>query len=152
MAITYRRALMKDMDFLVESRLTFLHLTPADERYAAMKKQIRAYFLKALKNSRCEAIFALDGEKVVGTGLVFYYDSVPSLYIPNGRNAYITSMYVQEDYRRQGIASKILKKLMRLAMKKGCRVFFLSATEMGRPLYEKVGFTDTRGTMTLKLT
>ena len=76
----------------------------------------------------------------MGTGVAFYYHSVPSQFNPHGKNAYITSMYVAEHYRRRGIATQILDRLVQTAKTRGYRIFFLQESAMGRPLYEKYGF------------
>lgn len=87
----------------------------------------------------------------IGTGIVFYYDSVPSLFNPTGKNAYVTSMYVNPGYRCRGIGTEILERVIKCAKKRGVTAMFLSASEMGRPLYEKRGFTDSKNGMMLDL-
>ena len=49
-------------------------------------------------------------------------------------------MYTDPAYRRRGIATEVLDKLVKAALEKGARYISLEATTMGRPLYEKYGF------------
>ena len=53
-------------------------------------------------------------------------------------------------YRRKGIAYQTLNLLVADAKNKGIDAISLEATEMGRPLYEKFGFTGMNDEMELK--
>ena len=151
MEIIYRNAIMEDIDFLVDSRLDFINISYADESYELLKSNLYLYFEKGLLEKQCDIVLAEVDSLVIGTGIIFYYNSVPSLFNPWGRNAYITSMFVNEKYRRQGIASTILDKLIRTARVKEYRIFLLREAEMGKPLYEKYGFHEGKKGMLLKL-
>jgi len=151
MAITYRPATLADLNFLIEARLDFIHLSTADSQYDFIQTNIRRYFEKALKENQCDSVLAEQNDTVIGTGIVFYYDSVPSLFNPCGKNAHVTSMFVDEKCRRQGIATAILDKLILVAKAKGYPIFLLQPSEMGKPLYEKYGFSEGQKGMLLKL-
>jgi GNAT superfamily N-acetyltransferase len=60
-------------------------------------------------------------------------------------------MFVNEKYRRQGIASIILDRLIQTALHKGYHIFMLQESDMGKPLYEKYGFHEGKKGMILKL-
>ena len=151
MEVIYRNAIMEDIDFLVDSRLDFINISYADESYELLKSNLYLYFEKGLLEKQCDIVLAEVDSSVIGTGIIFYYNSVPSLFNPWGKNAYITSMFVNEKYRRQGIASTILDKLIRTARVKEYRIFLLQESKMGKPLYEKYGFHEGKNGMLLKL-
>lgn len=140
MEIAYRVATIDDIDFLVESRLDFIHIFKSDSDYLLLKSNIQNYFEKGFKENQFCIILAECENSVIGTGIIFYYDAVPSLFNPWGKNAYITSMFVNENYRRCGIATSILDKLIQNSKSKGYHVFILQESDMGKPLYEKYGF------------
>ena len=50
------------------------------------------------------------------------------------------NVYTKEEYRRQGIARKMVEILIDNAKRKGVTEISLDATESGRPLYESLGF------------
>lgn len=58
-------------------------------------------------------------------------------------------MYTHPDYRRRGIAYKMLDILVNEAKSKGINAISLEATEMGRPVYEKYGFVQMKNEMEL---
>ena len=122
-----------------------------NEQYEVIKENCYAYFRDSLQNGLCDIILAEEDEKILGTAIVFYYQSVPSSFNVTGRNAYITSMYVEEEFRRKGIATAMLQQLMDVAKKKGYSIIMLNASEMGKGLYEKFGFTEIQNGMILDL-
>ncbi|MDE7429809.1 MAG: GNAT family N-acetyltransferase, partial [Lachnospiraceae bacterium] len=61
----------------------------------------------------------------------------------------IMNMYTAPEYRRQGIARRTLDLLVAEAKERGVLPVSLEATEMGRPLYEKYGFSAMRDEMEL---
>ena len=151
MGIRYRNATIDDIDYLVESRLEFINISFNDENYELIKSNLYIYFKHGLNEKQCDIILAEADSLVIGTGIIFYYDSVPSLFNPWGKTAYITSMFVNEKYRRQGIALTILDKLIKIALLKDCHVFLLQESDIGKPLYEKYGFHEGKKGMILKI-
>lgn len=148
--ITYRDAGLNDVDLLVLLRLNFLEVARSDDCFQKLEANIKDYFTEKLLRDECTVILAEDKSNVIGTGIVFFYDSVPSVSNPRGKNAYITSMYVNERYRRQGIGRTILSKLVETAKAKKCQAVLLSATETGKKLYLKHGFVDVKNNMVFK--
>ena len=61
------------------------------------------------------------------------------------------NIYTAPAYRRRGVARRIVEKLIEDAKARGIRSVLLEATEMGRSLYESLGFEDAQGYMRLKL-
>lgn len=151
MEVHYREATIDDIDFLVHSRLDFIDVHSTDMNYELIKGNLYLYFSSSLTEDKCNVVLAEVNKCVVGTGIVFYYDSVPSLFNPSGKNAYITSMFVNENYRRNGIATNILDRLVNIVKAKDCPAIFLAASAEGRPLYKKYGFCDSLQGMYIKL-
>lgn len=149
--MNYRTATTEDINLLVSLRLDFIKVYEDNEKYETLKENCYTYFNKAFANDTCDVILAEENGKCIGTGIVFYYDSVPSPFNITGKNSYITSMYVEPSYRRKGIGAEILERVIECVKKRGVKVIFLSASEMGRPLYVKRGFADSKNGMMLDL-
>lgn len=147
----YRTATEKDIDLLVAQRLEFVNVDVSDSDYEIVKMNCYSYFQKAFSDDTCDVMLAEHKGSCVGTGIVFYYDSVPSKFNITGKNAYITSMYVDSNYRKQGIGTTILEKLVEKAKMRGYRMIMLNASDMGKPMYRKMGFTNTQNGMILKI-
>lgn len=51
-------------------------------------------------------------------------------------------MFTHVDFRNKGIAKKLLERLVAEAETRNVQHLFLIASEMGKPLYKKNGFTE----------
>lgn len=78
-----------------------------------------------------------------------YIRIMPTFSHPTGKRAHLMNVYTRREYRRRGIARKMVELLIRETWKKGVTEISLDATESGRPLYESMGFTDSSECMTL---
>ncbi len=145
--VTYRFATLEDLSLLVRERLRFIKVTEAHEQYETVRENCRNFFEAGLRDGTCAAVLATEAGRLVGTTVAFFYLSVPSFRNPEGKNAYITSVFVEEDCRRQGIASGMVKHIVEWAQRCGCANIMLTATDMGAPLYRKLGFRQTPGAM-----
>lgn len=148
--MNYRFADISDLDILVQLRLDFIEVDINHNDYTTIKDNCYSYFQDALLKGLCDVVLAEEDNSVVGTAIIFYYNSVPSTFNVTGKNAYITSMYVKEEHRRKGIASAMLNKLIENAKQKDYTIIMLNASDMGMPLYKKFGFTEIQNGMLLK--
>jgi len=147
--IAYRKAGYGDIPALLELRgmlLTEANDLPVGD-YGKIAGAIREYFEKSLADGSFEAWISLDGEKAAAASGICYYSVPPSFNNPTGKSAYIMNMYTLPEYRRQGIAEELFKRLLEGAKAREAAVITLIATEMGRPLYEKLGFRQAAGYM-----
>lgn len=150
--IEYRRATPDQIDRLVEIRIEVLRAANRLEDSADLsevERQSRDYYTKALSDGGHTGFLAFDGERIVGAGGVSFYRVMPTVHNPTGREAYIMNMYVRPEYRRKGIATQILDLLVNDARQSGISCITLEATDMGRPLYEKYGFSPMEHEMEL---
>ena len=83
---------------------------------------------------------AEENGNIIATGAVVFYFYPPSYTNKSGKIAYITNMFTSPEYRRQGIATKMLKLLEDEAKRRNIHVMRLGASKLGRPVYEKFGF------------
>lgn len=68
--------------------------------------------------------------KVIGTGTAIIHNDV----------AWLAHIIVHPDHRNQGIGQMITKALIEIANMKCCTTIYLLATELGEPVYRKIGF------------
>jgi predicted GNAT family acetyltransferase len=58
----------------------------------------------------------------------------------HGHVSWLGTIVVAPEYRRQGIGQEITKNLIDYCRSKGCTSHLLTASEMGEPLYRRLGF------------
>jgi GNAT superfamily N-acetyltransferase len=85
-------------------------------------------------------LLAMDQDKAVACATICYADYLPTICHPSGNRAHIMNVYTKEAYRRKGIAKRLVEMLMDEARGMGVTHLSLDATDMGRPLYESLGF------------
>ena len=152
MSMTYRKATISDIELLAQTRAIFISevkgITDDDRQrlYSACKE----YFDESMRNDSFVSFLAFDGETLVGTSGICFYRVPPSIHdgkLNDGMRAYIQNMFTCPTYREQGIASHLFEMTIQEAKRRNCHTLTLNATAMGRPIYTKFGFTDTRDDM-----
>ena len=148
----YRDADYNDISLLVKLRFDFLNVSESDKDYNRLYTNLEEYFKTKLSSQECMAILVENRQSIIGTGIIFFYRSVPSISNIEGRNAYISNLYVDEPYRRQKIGTQILTILIEKAKQNNCNTIFLHASDMGRKLYQSYGFKENENSMIYKMT
>ena len=147
--IEYKIATNEDIELLMSSRLEMLKVVnnlPADYEYTEeIVRESRDYFL----NGDHITVLAIDDGKVIGCASMSFMWIMPTFSHPTGRRAYLMNVYTRSEYRRQGIARKMVNMLIDETWKRGATEISLDATTMGRPLYESLGFTNSTEGMVL---
>lgn len=140
--IEIRIARADDIDILMETRLEMLKIVNGlDEGYVfseELKDESRRYFLEG---DQTTVLAFVDGD-LAGCASASYIKIMPTFSHPTGKRAHVMNVYTRDRYRRQGIAYKMMTMLIEDAWVKGATEISLDATSSGRPLYEKLGFTD----------
>ena len=81
--------------------------------------------------------------RVVASGAVLLYDWPPRPGDSVGRAALLHSVYTEPEYRRRGLARRIVDVMVAECRRMGLRTVSLHASEAGRSLYEAMGFKET---------
>jgi GNAT superfamily N-acetyltransferase len=89
------------------------------------------------------AYLATTGDEVAGSGSLWFMPQEPRPGIPRGVIPYIMSMYTRPEHQRQGIATAVVRALVREARKSGAARVTLHAADQGKPVYERLGFEPT---------
>lgn len=133
----------EDLERLVETRVLVLRAAnglSGEVPMDTVRRESEAYYRRALAKGRHAAFFALDGDRIIGTGGVSFYTVMPTYHNSTGRKAYLMNLYTDPAYRRRGIARQMVNLLLEECRARGISQVTLEATEMGRPLYEAMGF------------
>jgi GNAT superfamily N-acetyltransferase len=153
--IHYSEATIADIDLLVNYRLQFLTelfgIQPA-ETEAALKESLNGYFRKALTDGTYTCRIAWQDKLAIGLGGMVSWQKPGSYKMPGGKVGYILNMYTLPAYRKRGIGSRLLEKLMSAAKEAGIEILELHATDDGAPVYRKYGFSEPKSpVMEMKL-
>ncbi len=134
--VNHRRRMFEDMAALQGEQLAQAGLDAMDAAYAALLR----YEIPA-GSTRVWVIE--DGGQVTASGALKFTDWLPR---PDGSRrglVYVHSVYTEPAYRQKGLARRILNAMLDYCRENGWPRISLHASEMGRGLYEQLGFKPT---------
>ncbi len=145
-----RKADLKDTKLLSEVRKLQL-IDEGIDPSCNIDEELAAFFKKWLQSEDFIQLIAEENGKLLSTAAVVYYDLPPSFTNKIGVRGYVTNVYTAPEHRRKGLSKKLLTLLIEDAKSRGIKKLWLGASQLGRPLYEKLGFIKQESYMELTL-
>lgn len=150
----YRRATISDIEELLKARIDFLielnGIRDLKDKQL-MLKQNHEYIINSMSNGSFIEWVALKNKKIIATSSISIYTLPPHMARINGKVAYVGNINTYPEYRKLGIATKLLSFLIEEAKKAEISQMILNATDMGKQIYEKLGFKLQKDEMILYL-
>lgn len=150
-SVIIQRAGIEDLEVLLQWRMEVLQNVfalpgkPSEE----LQKANLDYYQKALVDGGHFAVFAEGNGNIVGCGGVCFYQEMPSPDNPSGWCGYLMNIYTRAAVRGQGIGTKIVRALLDETARRGIHKVYLETTDQARPLYERLGFTEMKGYLSI---
>jgi len=138
----YHKATSKDIDTLVKIRKKQL-IDEGIKPAINIDKELFDFFHTKINDGSLVEWVVEDGEEIVATAAIIFYQFPPTYTNKTGWKGYITNMYTSDTYRKRGIATTLLEKLVAEAKSRNIKKLWLGASYLGRPVYERFGFKDT---------
>ena len=145
MDIVYKKLTEDELDRIVKMRIDQL-----TEEYVSEGKTVPEnvdletslfdFYRKNLAAGTYVSWLALDGDKIIGTSGMSFAEKPPYFTCLTGRVGILSSMYTDPNYRRMGIATRLLDKVVDEARRYGCGTIYITASSVGVKLYESYGF------------
>jgi GNAT superfamily N-acetyltransferase len=150
--VYYRRATAQDAEALAALRMAFLAEVSGAGEDAALQKTIQDYFARAIPEDEIFVFVAVAEGKIIATSGLIFHVHAPSNRNPTGREAYIMNMYTMPQWRKRGIATRLLQMLIDHCRQSDCAKISLHVAQSAvRSLYEKAGFSPIETEMRLNL-
>ena len=130
--LRHRRFMFRDMGYRDEAALDATQATSEPYIMARMKDGTYRGWLAQTP----------DGH-VAGGGGVLLYPWVSNPRDPNPLRAYLLNVYVYEEFRRRGVARRLMQVMVDWCRAQGFATVWLHASDEGRALYESMGFAAT---------
>jgi ribosomal protein S18 acetylase RimI-like enzyme len=151
--ITIRKATEADVPELVRQRKLMFESMGIEDYKKLQSTSIlsRNFFLDGLRNNKFQGWVAITKEgRIVSNAGVIIDHHPPGPNNLTGKIAYIFNLYTLKDYRRQGIARKIMETILEWIREEEILIVSLHVTNDGEKLYKSLGFTS-ENTMRLKM-
>jgi GNAT superfamily N-acetyltransferase len=140
--LIYRKAVIEDLDALIQLRMDSLTEDRgflSETEQSAVAAQLREYFPKHI-GSDFIAYLAEMEDGIAATAFLVIEEKPANPAFITGKTGTVMNVLTYPEYRKQGAATALLKHLIDEARARGLSHIGLSATEAGKPLYEKLGF------------
>ena len=147
----YRIATIDDIEDLMDIRLEMLRIVNNLKQNQDFSDELVTYSRKYFIDGNQETCLVFDNGVAIGCASISYIEVMPTFSHPTGKRAHLMNVYTRAEYRRQGIARKMVQILIDKAKRKGVTEISLDATESGRPLYESLGFSASDECMVMDL-
>ena len=142
--MTVELAHAPDIDALVELRLAFLeadHGPLGADAAAALADALPAYY-RAHLDRDLFCYVTRTGDGIAACAFLLVVEKPPSPAFMTGRTGTVLNVYTRPEYRRRGIARRVMQRLIEDARAMDICTMNLRATDAGYPLYRSVGFVD----------
>ena len=150
MSIEYRRLQKDDLTLFITMRIKQLREEGATEDID-LRPALQDYYTRHMADGTFVSWLAVDGERIVGTSGMSFVEKPPYFGCPSGKMGLLSSMFTDPEYRRQGIARKLLSLVVEEARNYGCGTVQITASNMGVLLYNNFGFEKNGNFMQYRL-
>lgn len=150
MNINFKRLSKCELEAFITMRINQLREEGTTEDID-LRPALRSYYNKHMEDGTFVSWIALVGEKIIATSGISFVEKPPYFGCPSGKIGLLSSMYTDGDYRRKGIAKKLLSFVVEEARKYGCGTIQITASDLGALLYMDFGFVKNDNFMQYKL-
>lgn len=144
MIIIFEKASINDLNSLVELRIEYLtedYEDMSEPQITRISERLPNYYHKHL-NKDLFVYVCREKEKIVGCCFLYIMEKPPNPAFVNGITGTVLNVYTKPEYRKRGIASKLIKLLLSDSEKMGLDFVELKATDAGYNLYKSIGFEN----------
>lgn len=113
-----------------------------DDQKEKITLQLREYYAAHLNQDFFAAFAEEDDGTIVSTAFLTVIEKPANLNFPTGKTGLILNVLTYPEHRRKGYATQVLNILIEEARKHNLSYMELSASESGKPLYQKLGFEE----------
>ena len=150
MKTDYRRLTENELDTFINMRINQLREEGAKEEIDLVPA-LKDYYTRHMADGTFVSWLAFDGDDIIGTSGMSFVEKPPYFGCPSGRIGLLSSMFTNPNYRRKGIAKKLLSRVVNDARNYGCGTIQITASDMGVKLYKDFGFVHNGNFMQYKL-
>ncbi|MGA2837752.1 MAG: GNAT family N-acetyltransferase [Acidimicrobiales bacterium] len=143
-----------DIDVLCQLRIEFLTEHRGLDPSALSRRfvdETRRFFRRSIDAGTLLSWLAEEGGTAVGLVSVLLQSAPPRPEDVRSVEGLIINMFVRRDERGRGVGRTLLRSCLAAGPSRGIRAFTLYATDSGRPLYLKEGFSTAGNWMVLRL-
>ncbi len=147
--MTFKKAQIEDLPKIVKLRLDLwkeVGKITSDDEYEHMRGINFEYFKEnILKDSLVVYYFEESSNRdIISIGMGLIIEKPPINLKNRGLEGYVFNINTKPEYRKRGLAAKIINEIIIFFQEKGVKKASLISNEISYRLYEEIGFKDNR--------
>lgn len=141
-----RQLVPDDLELICRHReAMFLEAGGDPAALRVMTEHFRPWLRVRLEDGRYYGFMVIDeGDPAAGIGLMSIDWPPHPAHPTQDQRGYVLNVYVEPAYRRRGLATALMKLAEAEFARRGLGFAVLHATEVGRPVYQALGWAATR--------
>lgn len=141
-----RQLVPDDLELICRHReAMFLEAGGDPAALRVMTEHFRTWLRVRLEDGRYYGFMVMDeGNPAAGIGLMSIDWPPHPAHPTQDQRGYVLNVYVEPAYRRRGLATALMKLAEAEFARRGLGFAVLHATEVGRPVYQALGWAATR--------
>jgi len=151
----YRKLGNNDMDLFLKLRNDYINESQNkinETEKDKIKMSLKNYYERHIRDNDFIGIVCEYNETVISAAYLIIEEWPANRNFMNGKIGTLLNVYTYPEYRKNGIATNVIKKIIEEAKKQNVAVINLSASKDGESVYKKIGFTENEyKSMRLKL-
>lgn len=143
--IKLKKAEKENINDLVRMRIAYLtedYGSLTAEQEAALSEVLPRYFEEHLNKDLIAYLAETEGGEIVSCCFLLVCEKPANPSFMRGRTGSVMNVYTMPEYRRKGIARRLMEGLLAEARELELDFVELKATEDGYPLYKSLGFEE----------
>ena len=149
--MTIREINLGDVGIITRMRIQMLDEVTEDPLPEGLDSSVHHFILKHMMDKTCFGVVAEQGGEVIADAVIYLFETMPDEFNLRGLTAILYNVYTLPQFRGQGIMSRMLPEVIRLAREAGAQELTMSVEKKAIPLYERMGFRLSDNSMTMRL-
>jgi len=141
----YRNLDNNDMDLFIKLRSDYINESQKninETEKEKIKKSLKYYFERHIGDNDFIGIVCEYNETVISVAYLIIEEWPSNKNFLNGKIRILLNVYTYPEYRKNGIATNVIKKIIEEAKKQNVAMINLSTSKDGENVYKKIGFTE----------
>jgi len=145
-SIIFRKLNENDKDLFIKLRMDFFldYYNLNETEIKQIKNSLDKYFNEHINQNDFIGMVAEYNGNIASVVYLIITDKPANPNFIDGKTGTIMNVFTYPEYRRKGLAKKIIKEIIKQAKEKGVGYIDLMATEAGYDLYKRLGFNDSK--------
>jgi GNAT superfamily N-acetyltransferase len=144
--LEFRKLNTDDKTLFIKLRFDFFSMNDFDiteTEKNEIKNNLNIYFDENIKNNFLGMICEYKKE-IISVAYLAINKKPPNPNFVNGKTGTLLNVFTYPEYRNQGIATELIKRIIEEAKKENINIIQLNATKAGEKLYKELGFKESK--------